>query len=146
MSGVTRYDREQAWNVRFFVDQKVVAGVYQQGDLLLVADIARELDLCLIFNPPDIVPACQPALLSTHNASIIILDCQDKTPIPTPLLNEVQDYHYVFHSSQCTRDEHTLTGNSTHPPIACLVTKFLQMLASILREKRARIDGSTHVT
>ncbi|KUI73387.1 hypothetical protein VM1G_08932 [Cytospora mali] len=77
--------RSGSWNILILVNSSVIAGVYQRGDLLRVADLAHELDL------------------------LIILDHQDEQPLPTPTPGEDIAYTYIFHSSQCARrDAHSL--------------------------------------
>ncbi|KUI70864.1 hypothetical protein VM1G_06474 [Cytospora mali] len=115
----TREQRSTSWNVEIFVGSKPIAGVYQSGDLLRVADMAYELELCLIFDKPDAAAPLQSALLQrgTTNHSLIILDHQDERPFPTPTpLGESTYYDYVFHSSQCARDLHSLTDPCIQRP------------------------------
>lgn len=113
MAGITTEQRYQSWNVWIFVGSKRVAGVYQRANLLRVADIAHELELCLIFDKPDDGTLWQPALLpkDTTSHSLIVLDHEDKLPFPTPTPKDIGDYTYIFHSSKCNRrDLHSLEG------------------------------------
>ncbi|KUI57623.1 hypothetical protein VP1G_04971 [Cytospora mali] len=104
--------RSRSWNILIFVNTSIIAGVYQRGDLLRVADLTHELDLCFVFDRPDDDKQWQPALLprvTTARHSLTILDHQDKQPLPTPTPGEDIGYTYIFHSSQCTRrDTHSL--------------------------------------
>lgn len=106
MSGVTKEQRIQSWTVQIWVGRKRVAGVYQRDNLLSVADIAHELELCLVFDKPG--TPWQPALLDTASKRLIVLDYQDNLPFPTP--DDLRDYTYVFHSPECSRDLHSLEG------------------------------------
>ncbi|KUI57053.1 hypothetical protein VP1G_04349 [Cytospora mali] len=69
MAGVTKTERRASWNVQIFVKDKIVAGVYQRDNLLSVADIAHELELCFVFDKPDSDTLWQPALLPKEPAS-----------------------------------------------------------------------------
>ncbi|KUI66840.1 hypothetical protein VM1G_02416 [Cytospora mali] len=111
MSGITKEQRIQSWNVQILVGRKRIAGVYQRDNLLSVADIAQELELCLIFDKPG--APWQPALLDDESKHLIILDHQNNLPFPTP--DGLRDYTYVFHSPQCSRDLHSLAD----PCIRC---------------------------
>lgn len=112
MAGITKEQRYQSWNVQIFVDSKLVAGLYQRDNLLRVADIAHEVELCLIFDKPADDTPWQPALLPMNTtSSLIILNHQDELPFPTPMADDIKNYTYVFHSSHCTRgDLHSLAG------------------------------------
>lgn len=119
MSSISKAQRVADWNVEVWSSAGRIAGVYQRGDLLSVADIAYELELCLIIDKPggdDDDAPWQPALLLRDDAGdgpqhLIVLDQQDSTPFPTPL-RSIDCYSYIFHSSsQCTgRDLHSLNG------------------------------------
>lgn len=96
MSGISRSQRQRSWNVRIYIKDSQFAGVYQCNDLLSIAEIAYELNLCFIFDTHE---GWQQALLPRGTAShdIVILDPQDRLPFPTP--DTVRDYDFVFHSS-----------------------------------------------
>lgn len=108
---ITGAARSNSWNIELFIEDKAIAGVFQRNDLLTIADLAHELELCFIIDQPD---GWQLALLpkATESAdhSLIILDYQDETPLPTP--SEVDHYTFIFHSSsRCkSRDRHSLEG------------------------------------
>lgn len=97
--------------MQLFIANKATAGVFQRSDLLTIADLAHELELCFIIDKPD---GWQLALLTkaTESAdrSLIILDRQSESPLPTP--SKFDHYTLVFHSSsQCKgRDRHCLEG------------------------------------
>lgn len=112
MVGVNREQRSTSWNVQIRVGPKCIAGVYQRDDLLRVADIAHELELCIVIDKPDTATPLQSALLpsGTSNHNLIVLDHQDEDPFPTPPPDEIREYNYVFHSCQCSRDLHFING------------------------------------
>ncbi|KUI70362.1 hypothetical protein VM1G_06254 [Cytospora mali] len=103
MAGITREQRSQSWNVQIWVGTRRVAGIHQRDSLLRVSDLAHELDLCLIFDKPD-DSLLQPALLrkAAGLTDLIVLNYQDDSPFPTPLPNDIWDYLYILHSSECT--------------------------------------------
>ncbi|KAG6354878.1 hypothetical protein INS49_003959 [Diaporthe citri] len=109
---LTKDQRMQSWNVRFMVGTDAVAGIYQRNDMLHIADVAREIHLCLVFNRPD-AESWQPALLlrdaaTGPNQVLLVLDQQDQTLFPTPRSKDAQQYDFVFHQhTQCA-------GESTH--------------------------------
>lgn len=112
---ITKDQRTRSWNVEVWSGSWCLAGVYQSANLLLVADVAYELDLCLILeHPDDNTTPWQPALLSKDTrGSLIVLDQHDNSPFPTPVDEQINCYHYVLHSSECTRtarDPHCLAG------------------------------------
>lgn len=89
--------------------------------MLCVGDVAHELGLSLLFDEAD---ACgdaalwQPALLSkAKDGSLVVLDQHDVSEFPTPSNDEVSEYEYVYHSTECARkDLHRLEGMmSTYP-------------------------------
>ncbi|KUI73850.1 hypothetical protein VM1G_09425 [Cytospora mali] len=107
--------RYKSWNHKIFVvnGSRAVSGVYQRDSMLSVADVAHELELCLVFDTPRDDTLWKPALLSSDTASpgsLIILDHQDQNPFPTPIPDEVRNWIYMFHfSSRCAyRDLHSL--------------------------------------
>ncbi|KUI64361.1 hypothetical protein VM1G_11151 [Cytospora mali] len=114
MSGVTKEQRMQSWNVNFLVGRKCVAGVYQRGNLLNVGQVAKELSLCLTFKVPD--ATWESALLDTASQRLIVLDFQNQQPLPTPQGNDIKDYSYVFHIATCSKDAHTLTDQCIQRP------------------------------
>ncbi|KUI57636.1 hypothetical protein VP1G_10940 [Cytospora mali] len=59
---ISRGQRSFSWNVAICFRSFRVAGVYQREGMLLVQDIAHELELCLLFDKPD-AAMWQPALL-----------------------------------------------------------------------------------
>lgn len=86
-----------SWNVEFYNFSMPVGGVYQCADMLSIADIAHELNICFVCDPPD--DNATPALiLRTRSAqNLIILDQHDDNPFPTPTNNDIHSYEYVFH-------------------------------------------------
>lgn len=111
----------QSWNVRFMVGTDAVAGIYQRDDVLNIADVAREIELCLNFNPPD-AESWQPALLlrdptTGPSQRLVVLDQQDQTPFPTPRSKDAQQYDFVFHRrAQCAGGStHSLRGRAASP-------------------------------
>lgn len=118
---LTKDQRMQSWNVRFLVGTDAVAGIYQRNDMLHIADVAREIDLCLVFNRPD-TESWQPALLlrdaaTGPNQELLVLDQQDQTPFPTPRSKDAQQYDFVFHQhTQCAGEStHSLRGRAASP-------------------------------
>ncbi|KUI73166.1 hypothetical protein VM1G_08961 [Cytospora mali] len=75
---ISRTQRSFSWNVAVWSRSFCVAGVYQREGMLLVQDIAHELELCLLFDKPD-AALWQPALLprDTTRNGLVILDQQD---------------------------------------------------------------------
>ncbi|KUI67527.1 hypothetical protein VM1G_02580 [Cytospora mali] len=109
MTTITGAARSNSWNVQLFIENKAIAGVFQRSDLLTIADLAHELDLCFIIDKSDgWQMALLPRATEPADRSLIILDHQGETPLPTP--SKVDQYTLVFHSSsQCkTRGRHTL--------------------------------------
>lgn len=112
MAGVTKEQRHQSWNIHILVGTRCVAGFYQRDDLLRVSDLAHELELCLVFDKPHNETLWRPALLASDSTyhGLTVLDYQDNLPFPTP--EDIREYTYVFHSSECTiRNLHPLEGN-----------------------------------
>ncbi|KUI63341.1 hypothetical protein VM1G_11243 [Cytospora mali] len=109
---VTRDVRSRSWNVEFWSGSWRLGGVRQCEDLLLVADIAYELELCLVLDKPDDnTTPWQPALLprATTSGRLIILNQQDNSRFPTPVHSDIHCYDYLWHSSECTsREVHRL--------------------------------------
>ncbi|KAH8761670.1 hypothetical protein F5883DRAFT_500103 [Diaporthe sp. PMI_573] len=93
----------QSWNVRFMCGTDAVAGIYQRDNFLRVADVARELELCLVLkSPAPGAESWQPALLQRdarpgHGQQLLVLDKQDTTPFPTPSSRNAVLYELVFH-------------------------------------------------
>lgn len=149
----TKAQRASSWNVEVWGNNSFcVAGVYQRDDLLSVADIAYELDLCLIFERPDDddnAALWQPALLrrdpDPDTNGFIVLDQQDNSPFPTPTLGEVIGYSYVFHSSNCARRGlHSIAGMQHLHVSTCIAAHSSQIYVSDTQV--CRNDGSTHAT
>lgn len=118
---LTKDQRMQSWNVRFMVGTDAVAGIYQRDDVLHVADVAREIELCLILNPPN-TESWQPALLLRNAATgpsqrLLVLDQEDRTPFPSPRSKDAQQYDLVFHQrTQCAEGAtHSLGGRAASP-------------------------------
>lgn len=148
---LSKFQRATSWNVEVYSGSWRIAGVYQGADLLHVADIAHELDLCLVFDKPDDDAAApwQPALLlrGTMPSSLIVLDRQDDSPFPTPTPDEIRHcYEYVFHSSECAlrEDPHSLEGMQHLPVAVCIAANGTQIPVS--NAQVCRNDGSTHTT
>lgn len=108
--------RYKSWNNQIFVvnGPEAVAGFYQRDNTLSIADVANELELCLIFDKPSDHTLWKPALLlkDTTSYNLVILDHEDGQPFPTPTVDEIRHWICVFHCSpQCTRrDLHSLEG------------------------------------
>lgn len=75
MSIPTTDQRTRGWNIEFLVGTSPIAGIYQHADLLSIGDVARDLDLCLVFDLPS-RENCRPVLLPRSNARAapIVLD------------------------------------------------------------------------
>lgn len=110
----SKVQREESWNVEFFNHKQRIAGVLQRGNSLRIADIAYELNLCLVFDKldDDTVPWQPALLLEAPPNNLIVLDTQDNSPFPTPATEVMNNYEYIFHSSECARpgDPHSLSG------------------------------------
>lgn len=128
MAGITQDQRMLAWNVQFLVSGRPFAGIYQREDFLSVADVSRELNLCLRFPQPEgawqaiLLPIDssrtdahmpRPAALDDGQAELtidrdpfILLDETDTRPFPTPTMGYVTRYRYAFHSASCDNPRH----------------------------------------
>jgi hypothetical protein len=124
---LTKDQRMQSWNVRFMCGTDAVAGIYQRDNFLCVADVARELELCLVLNTPAPGPeSWQPALLPRdarpgHDQQLLVLHKQDTTPFPTPSFRTAVLYELVFHrdSTCASGGTHSLGGmEHAHLPFA----------------------------
>lgn len=133
-----------SWNAHLYVDSKLIAGVFQRSDLISVADLAHELDLCFILDKPDGLwqPALLPRAALSADRSLIVLDHQDESPIPTP--SKVDAYTFVFHSSSrcANRDRHSLEG--TQHLLSYLGTAANSFQTSVFDAWRSQSDGLTH--
>lgn len=129
MAGISQDQRRLAWNVEFVSGLRTFAGIYQRDDFLTVADVARELDMCLSFPEPQgawhaillpmgttrratRVPAtagpsdAEPPL-TNDNEPFILLDKTDSRPFPTPAAGHCAQYRYAFHSGSCNNPRHS---------------------------------------
>ncbi|KUI74580.1 hypothetical protein VM1G_10064 [Cytospora mali] len=104
---LSKPQRAMSWNVEFFNFSLRVGGVCQRPPpdlpglpgLLSVADIAHELNVCFVCDPPaDNAASWAPALLlpSPSAKNLIILDQRNNDPFPMPTA-DVHSYQYVFH-------------------------------------------------
>ncbi|KAK7743844.1 hypothetical protein SLS53_003863 [Cytospora paraplurivora] len=127
--------RSTSWNVQLYVDFKLIAGVLQHSDLINVADLAHELELCLDLDENDALwqPALLPRATESADRRFIVLDHQDEHPISTP--SKVDAYTHlisylrtaadsfetsVFDSPEvlniaAVRKKHRITFNSPSP-------------------------------
>ncbi|KUI71985.1 hypothetical protein VM1G_11787 [Cytospora mali] len=132
MAGFSREERSLCWNVCIWADEgcedSCVAGVYQRGDLLRVADMVHELGLCLTFEKPDDATPWQPALCprSTGSCRLIVLDYDNKLPFPTPIPGEIRDYDYIFHSPHYSCIHHAKSPMRRDDPRATEINPPLQ--------------------
>lgn len=113
--------RSRGWNTKFFVGSRAFAGVYQRDDFLTVGDVARDLDLCIVFQIQDgSADDWQPVLLPQRPASDprplghIVLDQSDNSPFPAPRVDS--QYTYLFHSATLCRQPHTPASRCYHQP------------------------------
>lgn len=115
MAGLTRDQRAKAWNIKFFVGDSAFAGIYQDKDCLTIADVARDLDLCLVFKRP---AGEQAVLLPRHMNSAdladladhIQLDCTNTDSFPAAAVTA--HYTYLFHShNRCS-----VSSGQSHTP------------------------------
>lgn len=106
MSSPTTDQRAKGWNVQFFIGTNPIAGIYQYADFLSVGDVARDLDLCLVFELPSHCDDWRPVLLpraattgtnAIPSASPILLDKTNTQPFPGPE-SGVAQYTYLLHS------------------------------------------------
>lgn len=143
MAGITQSQRKRAWNVHFVIGASPFAGIYQCDDFLTVADVARELALCLRFSQPpgawqpillpvDSIPldargplstatdaAAPPYDLTISREPFVCLDKTDTRPFPTPAPGHRTRYRYAFHQV-CDDPRHrgatgALQGDPTTP-------------------------------
>lgn len=130
----------RSWNVEFVVGIRTVAGVFQLDDLLSVADVSRELDLCLQFSQPQgdwqaVLLPMETSPLSTarpgdarhteghvtiDNEPFILLDKADSRLFPSPPTGYCTRYWYAFHSTSCSNEHNhtpldTVFSNPRHP-------------------------------
>lgn len=122
-----------SWNVEFFNFSLRVGGVYQCAGLLSVADIAHELNVCFVCDPPDYDAApWAPALLlrSPSTQNFIVLDQHNDDPFPTPT-TEIHSYEYVLRLD-CARlgDPHKMSGMQHLLVSICITANSIQMPAS----------------
>ncbi|KAI0103194.1 hypothetical protein GGR51DRAFT_573389 [Nemania sp. FL0031] len=116
MSIITPIQRQLGWNVIISTKSGCrFGGFYQQGSLLSVAEVKRELDLCFKFEEPDFTGTWQPALIPLTNAiSSIFLENTNNSPFPTPWpLDFRAEYIYAFHNPLLCiykGKQHTLKG------------------------------------
>ncbi|KAF3767131.1 hypothetical protein M406DRAFT_69295 [Cryphonectria parasitica EP155] len=127
MSGITREQRSRGWNVKFFIGKDASAGIYQRDNLLTIGDVARDLELCIVFsNLPNDTDDWQAVLLPrrvdatpTDMHIHIALDKANMEPFPGPTI--VMQYTYLFHSSsRCalpSGQPHSPTSPCYHKPL-----------------------------
>ena len=118
---LTKDQRMQSWNVRFMCGTDAVAGIYQRDDLLCVADVAHELELCLVLRPPAAPDSetWQPALLDGQQ-QLLVLDKKDTTPFPTPSPRATMPYELVFHQhSVCAAHKGTHSWRGMYMSTIC---------------------------
>lgn len=111
---LSKSQRAKCWNVEFFNISVRFGGVYQRDEVLSVADIAHDLNVCFRCDPPgnDAASWAPALLLKTSSAqSLIILDQHNDTPFPTPV-SDIHCYEYVFHALDCAspRAAHNIDG------------------------------------
>lgn len=111
MSRITREQRSRGWNIKFFIDKDAFAGIYQRDDLLTIGDVARDLELCVVFKDigddddewrPTLLPRTQPneTVDNTTPHVPILLDKTNTQPFPDPSTG-VTKYNFFFHSARC---------------------------------------------
>lgn len=116
--------RALGWNCDIVcAKNNIFGGYYQHLDLLTVADVVHDLDLC--FSPPGhgddggdgsqwrraLIPETESR---DANGLVLHLDEQDNTTkIPTPDPGSRTRYRYVLHERACTRhrEKHSLQGD-----------------------------------
>lgn len=115
MTAITRDQRAKAWNVQFFADTDPIAGVYQHDNFLSIGDVARDLDLCLVFQLPTHGVNWRHVLLPRNESSgtratprppPIVLDKADTGPFPGPEQGTAQ-YTYMFHCESLCANTNT---------------------------------------
>lgn len=96
MSGITRDQRSMGWNITFYLGDTALAGIFQAKNCVTIGDVARDLDLCLVFQQP--LDDWKAALLPRHDlpSEHILLDASNTTPFPDPDI--ATQYTYLFHS------------------------------------------------
>lgn len=95
------------WNITFYLGDTAFAGIFQAKECIAVGDVARDLDLCLVFQQPPLGD-WEPTLLPRRGASNehILLDESNAAPFPGP--DVAEHYTYLLHSrSRCDVDAHT---------------------------------------
>lgn len=106
MSRITREQRSRGWNIKFFIDKDAFAGIYQRDDLLTIGDVARDLELCVVFKNmgddewrPTLLPRTLPNETVDNAPHVpILLDKTNKKPFPDPSAG-VTKYNFFFHSA-----------------------------------------------
>ncbi|CAN8106111.1 unnamed protein product [Discula destructiva] len=121
MSSITRDHRSKAWNIQFFTGKSAFAGIYQRDDLVTIGDVARDLDLCVVFKrdvhqgdsdgDDDWRPVLLPRTTSSNPTRHIILEKTNATAFPGPNTGVTQ-YTYLLHSgSRCAGALHSLDSS-----------------------------------
>ena len=106
MSRITREQRSRGWNVKFLIEKDAFAGIYQRDNLVTIGDVARDLELCVVFKDdtgdadewrPTLLPRRQP---NETDMALIILDKTNTQPFPNPRPASVAQYNFLFHSTR----------------------------------------------
>lgn len=116
MSIPTTDQRARGWNIKFFIDTSPIAGIYQHADFLSIGDVARDLDLCLVFELPSLRDGWRPVLLPRGQGTVrgaILLDHTNTQSFPGP--EGVSQYTYLFHSESLCPGAALHTNTSLYP-------------------------------
>lgn len=101
MAGITRDQRARAWNITFYLGKTPFAGIYQCDDCLTIANVARDLDLCLVFHTRPADDDLEAVLLPRRDDATpvehIPLDQTNTDTFPAP--TTAAHYTYLLHSS-----------------------------------------------
>lgn len=110
MSRITREQRSRGWNIKFFIDKDAFAGIYQRHHLLTIGDVARDLELCVVFketgdNDDEWRPTLLPRRRSNETVDDtshvpILLDKTSTQPFPDPSSSGTTNYNFFFHSTR----------------------------------------------
>lgn len=104
MAGITRDQRARGWNITFYLGKTPFAGIYQCDDCLTIANVARDLDLCLVWKTRPSDDDLEAVLLPQHgdstSAEHIPLEHTNSDTFPPPTI--AAHYTYLLHSnSRC---------------------------------------------
>lgn len=126
MADITQEQRSRGWNIKFMAGREVFAGIYQHEDMLTIGDVARDLELCIVFmdrpttgTPDDWQPVLLPQVSTLPCHVHIVLDKTSTQPFPAPTSTAV--YTYALHAvGQCTlpsRQLHAFDSACYHKPV-----------------------------